>query len=363
MLTSFNEINHPIYTFHDHIYHIFRNIFYYDLPIYDEQKLVHRDFRSCINSSEKRLLNPLKEIVILYHQLPYLEKLKLQHALDINNNLSIFDDCTLDLISFTEIHPSISVKLKDFFESLWSDYPQNSTIENKFGTVKDHYDKLTHEDNFDFLICPFCGIDSFEPAEGLHREEYDHLLAKASYPFIAVNFKLLFPCCKKCNQQEKKKKDPLYEIINPLYKNVRARRIAHYPYDSTLKLNSLSIQIKLKNKYNNETLETLLRSVEWEIVILRNGVQDNRDESWDEVYGIKRRFTERLGRLEKQWYSELIRKFKSNTLPFNKFVDNYREDLYYQIPIAGMGIIKLSYFNFIFSIPNIEEKLQHITTS
>ncbi|TGN26455.1 hypothetical protein [Empedobacter tilapiae] len=360
MLTSFNEIDHPIYTFHDHIYHIFRNIFYYDLQFYDEQKLVHRDFRSCVNSSKKRLLNPLKEIVILYHQLPYLEKLKLQEALVINNDISIFNDCTRDLISFKEIHPSISNKLKVFFESLWSDYPQNNEIEDKFGTVKDHYDKLIHEDNFDFLICPFCGLNKFEPSEALYREEYDHLLAKASYPFVAVNFKLLFPCCKKCNQQEKKKKDPLYEIIDPLYKEIKTRRLAHYPYDPSIKLDFLSIQIILKNQYNNENLKTLLKYVEWDIKILRNEVHDDRDEAWDEIYGIKRQFSEHLKSLQNYCFSELILEYKTNIKPFDDFSKDYITRLKTQINYVPMGIVRYIYFTFIFSIPDIEEKLQQV---
>lgn len=354
MLTSFNEIDHPIYTFHEHIYHIFRNIFYHDLPFYDEQRIVHREFRSSINSSKKRLLNPLREIVILYHQLPYHEKLKLQNALEINNNISIFNDCAIDLISFKEIHPSISKKLQDFFESLWSDYPQNKEVENKFGTVKDHYDKLLHEDNFDFIICPFCGIDSFEPSEGLHREEYDHLLAKATYPFIAVNFKLLFPCCKKCNQQEKKTKDVIY-------KSDRTRRKSIYPYDSSINLDSLSIQIELNNQYNKENLKTLLKHVDWSFIILRNGVQDDRDESWDEVYGIKRRFSERLKVLQNHCFSELISEYKSNIKPFDEFVKLYLSKLKEQIKWMPMGIIRYTYINFIFSISDIEEKLQQIT--
>ncbi|WP_426791242.1 hypothetical protein [Sphingobacterium sp. WOUb80] len=353
MLNSFKEIDHPINTFHDHIVHIFKNIFYYDLPFYVEQNLVHRDFRTFINSSKTRLLKPLKEIVILYHQLPYFEKIKLQEALEINNKLSIFDDCTIDLISFKDIHSSISEKLKIFFESLWSDYPQNQGIENHFGTVKDHYNRLTHEDNFEFLVCPFCGIDSFEPSEGLYREEYDHLLAKASYPFISVNFKLLFPCCKKCNQQEKKTKEILY-------KEDKTRRIAFYPYDPNIKLDLLSIDISLNQDYNSN-LKTLLKSIDWEIKILRNGVEDLRDESWDEVYGIKRRFSDRLKALENHCFSELISEFKINDKSFVQFEANFKKRLKYQIPILGMGIIRFIYFNFIFSIPDIEEKLQQIT--
>ncbi len=353
MLTSFNEIDHPIYTFHDHIVHIFQNIFEYDLHEYDQDILIHPDFIDCINASETRLLKPIKEIVSLYHKLPYGDKITLKVALSQNNCLSIFEDTKMQLISFSDLNPSISEKLKVFFESLWSSYPQNKEIEYKFGTVKDHYDKLLHEDNFDFLICPFCGIDSFEPSEGLHREEYDHLLAKATYPFTAVNFKLLFPCCKKCNQQEKKTKEVLY-------KSDKTRRKSIYPYDSSINLDSLSIHIILNNQYNNENLKTLLKHVDWTLIILRNGVQDDRDEAWDEVYGIKRRFSERLKVLQNHCFSELLLEYKSNIKPYNEFVIHYLSKLKEQIKWMPMGIVRYIFINFIFSIPNIEEKLQQV---
>ena len=354
MLTSFKEIDHPIYLFHDHIYHIFRNIFHYNLITYNEEKLVHPDFKPIINSSKTRLLKPIKEIVKVYYNLPLVEKYKLQQAINSNNSLSIFNDLSIELVKFDELHYSISNVLKDFFESLWNDYPQTNQMASWL-TVKDHFDKLTHEDNFDFLICPFCGIDSFEPSEGMYREEYDHIIAKATYPFISVNFKLLFPCCKKCNQQEKKTKEILY-------KQNGERRLSFYPYDQNINVNSLSLIISLKENYNNQTLKTLLQSIDWEIHILRNGVIDIRDEPWDEVYGIKRRFTERIKRLEKQWYDELIMLYRKNIKPFNNFREDTLEILKYQIPIAGMGIIKYTYFNFIFNIPDIEAKLQQVVT-
>jgi hypothetical protein len=253
------------------------------------------------------------------------------------------------------LHPSVSNVLKDFFESLWNDYPQTTKMAS-WSTVKDHFDKLTHEDHFDFLVCPFCGIETFEPSEGLYREEYDHIIAKATYPFISVNFKLLFPCCKKCNQQEKRTKEVLY-------KENRERRLSFYPYDQNINLNSLSVDISLNEDYNNQTLKTLLQSINWEIQILRNSVIDIRDESWNEVYGIKRRFKERINRLEKQWYDELIRLYRKNIKPFNDFRSDTLEELRYQIPIAGMGIIKYSYFNFIFSIDDIESKLQQVVAT
>src|SRR5690606_3822823 len=122
-----------------------------------------------------------------------------------------------------------------------------------FGTVKNHYDQLTHEDNCIGIICPFCGIETFEPSEGKYREDYDHILAKADYPFVSINFNLLFPCCKKCNSNEKRKTDTLFD-------DKGQRRAIYNPYDE-ITYESLQINIIPKESYNNITLETLLRSV------------------------------------------------------------------------------------------------------
>jgi len=352
MLNSFKEIDHPIYLFHEHIHYIFKKIFEYDLAAYDEQKLVHRDFQAIINASEVRLLNPLKEIVRTYHDLPYGEKLTVQTALVVNNSTSVFDDLSQSLITYEQLHPSISKKLKDYFENLWNDYPQTVLMQNSWGTVKDHYDKLIDECNFEFLVCPFCGIHPFNPSSGKYREEYDHLIAKATHPFVSINFKLLFPCCQYCNKQEKRSQDLLYDTsLN--------RRISHYPYDQNITLDQLSVGISLNEAYNGQNLETLLKSINWELHILRNGVADVRDESWDEVYGIKRRFVEYIKRLEAQWYRELIRKFKLNEKQFDDFIKETLNELRYQIPIVPMGIIKYIYFNFILIIPDIEDKLRN----
>lgn len=355
MLTSFKEIDHPIYLFHEHIYYIFKNIFHYDLEEYDEEKLVHPDFRTIINASKVRLLNPLKEIVKIYHKLPYGEKITVQEALVQNNCISVFESLSHNLITYEQLHSSISSKLKKYFEDLWDDYPQTVIMENQWNTVKHHYDLLTDETNCDFIICPFCGIYPFNPPAGKYREEYDHIIAKATYPFVSINFKLLFPCCQYCNKQEKRSKELLYNASS-------ARRLSFYPYDSNITLDRLSINVSLNEAYNNQSLETLLKSIDWKFEILRNGVADIRDESWDEVYGIKRRFSENIKRLEAEWFRELIRKFKRNAKLFTEFLDETIDELKYQIPIAPMGIIKYIYFTFIFNIPDIENKLKQVVT-
>lgn len=359
MLISFKEIDHPIYVFHEHITYIFNKIFAYDLPFFDEEKLVHADFIPILNSAQASVLSPLKDIVRTYHSLPYGDKITLQIALNNNNTTEIFDNDKIQLIKYDEINPKISGKLKSFFENLWNDYPQVVAMERTWGTVKDHYDKLVDELNCDFLVCPFCGIETFEPANGKYREAYDHIIAKAKYPFASVNFKLLFPCCNKCNSNEKRATDTLYDDLGN-------RRISYYPYDQNLNLDNLSISINILEPYNADNLETLLRSIRWQFTILRDGQSNPRIESWNMIYGIERRFKERIGRLEKQWYGELVRLFKISIRDgkeFSVFIKDTMDSLKYQIPIVGMGIIKYIYISFIFSISTIEEQLKKMISN
>ena len=83
------------------------------------------------------------------------------------------------------------------------------------------------------------------------------------------------------------------------------------------------------------------------------------------MYGIKRRYSERLNRLEKSWFTELKDKFKDSKKLNQSFADfklKFLKSAKYQILISGMGIIKYSYFNFIFSIPDIETRLNKIVS-
>jgi len=353
MIFSYKEIDHSIYGFHEHIAYIFRQLFQHDLPEYDEEILVHSEFKSIINAAKKTILEPIKELVEIYHKLPYGDKIQLQIAFSYNNCVEALSNKNISPIKFREINPSMSKKLQDFCVSLWDGYAQVDQMEKAFGTIKDHYDKLIEEGNCDAIVCPFCGIETIEPSEGKYREAYDHFIAKASYPFASINFNLLFPACFKCNSNEKKS-------IDALINDDGTRRIVYHPYDSTISHHDLEIVIVLQEKYDVQKLETLLRSVKWQFELKRNGRNDERLESWDSIYGIRRRYTERLNRLEKQWFSELLSKFKKSLKLHQSFIDfqsDFLDSIKKQILIAGMGIIKYSYFNFLFSIPDIEVKL------
>jgi hypothetical protein len=327
---------------------------FHDPSIFDEDLLVRPEFIPILKSANKSIYEPLKELIVLYHNLPFGYKKQLEIALSVNNSIDLFSNKDSLPIKFKDLHPAISEKLKTFFENLWNNYTQVVQMDTDFGTVKDHYDKLTHEDNCIGIVCPFCGIETFEPSGGNYREDYDHLLAKATYPFVSINFNLLFPCCKKCNSNEKRSTDTLF-------KDNGERRVTYYPYDENITPNDLEINIVLNEAYNNRNLETLLRSINWEFDIKRNKNADERLESWDGIYNIKRRYTERLKRLEKTWFYELHSGFKKSLKhgeSFDDFKTNILDESKKQVLVTGMGIIKYSYFNFLFSLNSFEASIK-----
>jgi hypothetical protein len=353
MIFSYREIDHSIYFFHEHIAYIFKQMFVHDLAKYDETLLVHPAFRPIINAAKKSILEPIKELVEIYRNLPYGDKVQLQIAFSYNNSVEALSNKSINLIKFENLNPLIRDKLHTFCINLWDHYPQVVQMETDFGTVKDHYDKLVSESNCEALVCPFCGINTFEPSGGKYREAYDHLIAKASYPFASINFNLIFPACYKCNSNEKRSADTLV-------KDDGTRRVVYYPYDSSISVDDLEITILPQESYDILKLETLLRSVRWQFELKRNGNTDERLESWDSIYGIRRKYFELINRLEKEWFYELQSKFKDSIelkQPFVDFQTKFMKSAKYQILISGMGIIKYSYFGFLFSIPDFNRKL------
>lgn len=353
MIFSYNEINHNIYFFHEHIAYVFRQLFLHNLPKYDETILIHPDFKPIIKAAKKSILEPIKELVAIYYSLPYGDKVQLQIAFSYNNSIDALSNKKIELIKFESLNPLISAKLQSFCIDLWDKYPHVIQLETDFGTVKDHYDKLVEESNFEALVCPFCGIETFEPSGGKYREAYDHLIAKASYPFASINFHLLVPACFKCNSNEKRNTDTLYNDNG-------TRRAVYNPYDSDISADDLEINIVPMEPYDKIKLETLLRSVRWEFELKRGGNLDERLDSWDNIYSIRRRYCERINRLEKEWFYELQSKFKDSLELGQNYADfqtKFLKSAKYQILISGMGIIKYSYFNFLFSIKDFNKKL------
>lgn len=99
-------------------------------------------------------------------------------------------------------------------------------------TMQEHFNAFQEENG---KVCCFCGLEEMvtevliEPEDGILFEEenqrracYDHFLPKSYFPFLAVDFNNLAPCCDVCNEEFKKGKNPLFHqeertLAFPLY--------------------------------------------------------------------------------------------------------------------------------------------------
>jgi hypothetical protein len=349
MIYSYNKIKHKITGFHWHICYVFEQIFKLDLASYDVDKLIHPDFRPIVVASKVRLENPLKEIVLAFHNLPDSAKIQLQDAFLANNDIACLSDNSKYLVPYEALHEDIVAILKPFFTSLWEEYPLVIAMETDFGTVKSHYESLAQN----IFVCPFCGLESFETPEDDYREAYDHYYAKSKYPFISVNFDLLFPTCHKCNSKEKK-------ALDILYCHDGTRRLAYNPYDDKLCSDELEVQIIKDEKYNNHTLITLLKSVPWNLELRRNAKIEEEIVTWDSIYGIKKRYSNRLRHFETEWFNELLDNYKDSLddkVDFEKFKKRQLKKAKFRVLNSTNGILLYSYFKFLLESENIEKRL------
>lgn len=93
--------------------------------------------------------------------------------------------------------------------------------------IKDHYKKVYKEKKDSW--CPFCGMEKFLHYKRL-KQDYDHLLYKASYPVAAVNMYNLSPMGINCNRIYKKTDDLLKDekgqnrtAVNPYFNTIAPR--------------------------------------------------------------------------------------------------------------------------------------------
>jgi hypothetical protein len=355
MLYPFRYLNdHPIYGLHDNIVYFFEQLFLLDLPFFNEEKHLKNDFIEIAKQSPKRFIKAFEQIVIIYHSLPDDEKAILAKAFEANNAIEELCLGNSTAYKYDQIPHAIKENIKSFFDDLWIGYPQNSLVEEKFGNVKDHFDKLIDRTHQRAIICPFCGLNPLKPSRALRRDDYDHFLSKGFYPFNSFNFRNLFPMCDECNTDEKHDTDTLFKS------NGNRRKII-YPY-STEPAITITVSIVPQQEYDLDDLETYLSSLEnWTISHTHNGQFTEYLESWDAVFNVSRRYKERIKQFEREWWNWLIRHYKTQkkrgVVGFEDFKTDWIEDNFDDLMGKPMAIIEKAYFEFLFSIPDCERLL------
>lgn len=353
MIYAYRHLTHRIETFHANIAYFFEQLFANDLAAYDENVLLQPAFIPIVNRSRVTLKNNLSAITVAYHALSDDEKLQVQQAFAANATIeNLCGDVTALPVKYDGLPIGIRDLLKTFLTKLWDDFPLNDLLEAACGTVQEHFNSFVAAAHQQALVCPFCGLNKLKTSESINRDAYDHYIPKAFYPFISINFQNLFPICHECNSDEKKATDTLY--------NGAIRRQVFFPLDTTYQPSQLMVAVTPTEAYNPTNFKTLLYDITWHYTLTLAGNPDPRLTSWDEIFNIKRRYTENVLRYQTEWYDELIMRYKrelNKGTSFNDFMTEILEDAEYQKLISPFGILRHSYFNFLFSIPDFETKL------
>lgn len=204
-------------------------------------------------------------------------------------------------------------------------------------------DMSSHYQEFKRLnsgICSFCGllplaaevlIDPTDEHEIQLRASYDHYLPKAKYPFLAVDFDGLIPCCDTCNEDFKKHEDVLEieekrSLAFTPYSQDQVRLIADYSrsdgdfYQMLVKIEETGCVLELKGKTWDKVFKVTGRanklfkdcfSEEWLAPLLVD--VDNVEEAKRKLLRESIKFIARRTFSKEAYYKELIFRYLSNS--------------------------------------------------
>ncbi|WP_193051156.1 hypothetical protein [Pseudoalteromonas undina] len=163
--------------------------------------------------------------------------------------------------------------------------------------IGSHFEDFKDENG---VICCFCGTEEMmeeriiEPEEGALNEDekqwrasYDHYLPKKLYPFLAVDFNNLIPCCQKCNEKAKGELDILHCD--------GVRTLAFNPYTDP---RPVSLEAKYES-YNG----TFVMKVE--IQDTANQLSEKAD-TWNRTFSVLPRVNKRLKRFDSSWLGPIL---------------------------------------------------------
>lgn len=228
----------------------------------------------------------INDIYDLCKNLSAFEKKQIKDAFIANNKIEALCNGTETPFYLDTLPDIVKNNMKPFFIKLYEDGLEVAKIP---GDKLKYYQEIQKLN--DFAYCPCCGYMAFEGANSKDREDYDHFLPKAHYPFASVNFDNLVPLCTKCNQKNKKDKDPLQS-------KTKSKRKTFYPFRS----HSIDIQIEthLSNSFMDIVTDILITNTETDIqakdlnISLKSTHEQEAVDTWNDLFNIQDRYFERV---------------------------------------------------------------------
>lgn len=278
MLYFYKPISpHPIENLHNYLDYFFTRLFAEVHPAYDHAHYIHPDFQEIINEYKVQLDDRMKATLIAYMSLNANEKAIVREAYNQNNNIQGVCDVTVRPVKYDGLSSKIREIIKKLYDNLWGDNKilGYKKVEDKCGTVKQHFD-LFRKTNV-YSVCPFCGMESLQCEHDDGRDDYDHFLPKAQYPFISVNFLNLFPMCHRCNSKSKGIND------TPFLPNTITQRPLYYPYDTTIPDHNITLTI---NSSDTDLSDPATWTLEIDCTPIANRA---KKDSWIQIFNIETR--------------------------------------------------------------------------
>lgn len=271
MLRTYRPIQHPIFTLHNYLEHLVCQVWCNASDLDTCSNLLDANFEA-IYDAYTWLKTDVDAIYEKCKTLTAKERADIRAAFNVNNRIQELCAGTLRPIELNDLPVVVKEDMKPLLVKF---YDRLIDLAEVPGDKLDYYNKLRSE-NPNFKFCPCCGLSPIESAESHYREDNDHYLPKAEFPFATVNFQNLVPLCSKCNKKCKSTKNPF-----------EAGRVSFYAFDITHI--PIEVSISISNQANIDYGKLSVN----DIAIDFNS-DPNKTSTWDWLFNIKERYNEEV---------------------------------------------------------------------
>lgn len=272
MLRTYKPINHTIFTLHNYLEHLVCQVWCNASEASICSNLLEANFEIIYNTYAW-----LKtDVDVIYEQCKTLtddERACIREAFNINNRIEELCAGTLTPIPLNMLPDVVKDDMKPLLVKFYDYLIDRAEVP---GEKKLHYYNELLTANPTITFCPCCGLCPIESPETHYREDNDHYLPKASYPFATINFKNLVPLCSKCNKKCKSTKNPF-----------EAGKVSFYAFDTTHIPIGIAISIN-----DNDDLDYGKLRVEDIGIDFDN--DPDKTSTWDWLFKIKKRYNKEI---------------------------------------------------------------------
>lgn len=308
MLRTYRPINHPIFTLHSYLEHLVCQVWCNASAASICSDLLDANFEIIYNTYPW-LKTDVDSIYEKCKTLTDQQRADVREAFNVNNRITELCEGTLIPIALDTLPNVVKEDMKPLLVKFYDYLIDRAEVP---GDKLDYYNQLRLA-NPQFRFCPCCGLSPIESAETHYREDNDHYLPKANFPFATVNFQNLIPLCSKCNKKCKSTKNPF-----------DAGRISFYAFD----INHVPISVSVSILESEELDYRALRIADIDISFDNDAIKTT---TWDWLFQIKERYNEEVKGFAKTELRTVANRLYRNRdrklgQPYEQILDDTIED-------------------------------------